>query len=68
MQKELMRHPRLKVFCTATDGNHGKSVAFMARKMGKKAIIYVPEKTVPNRILSIEKEGAKVIMVDGGYD
>ena len=35
MHREIKKHTKLKEFCTATDGNHGKSVARMAREMGK---------------------------------
>ena len=55
-------------FCTATDGNHGRGVAWTARKLGQKAVIYMPEGTVPARIANIESEGAEVIVVDGDYD
>jgi diaminopropionate ammonia-lyase len=52
----------------ATDGNHGRAVARMARLLGLQARIYVPRGTVPARIAGIESEGATVTVVDGGYD
>ncbi|SVE63582.1 uncharacterized protein METZ01_LOCUS516436, partial [marine metagenome] len=31
MQKQVEKFPQIKIFCAATDGNHGRSVAWMAR-------------------------------------
>lgn len=55
-------------FCTATDGNHGRAVAWIARKLKQQAVIYVPGNTVRHRIEMIETEGAEVRIVDGSYD
>jgi diaminopropionate ammonia-lyase len=56
------------VLVAATDGNHGRAVARMARVLGVGAEIYVPEGTARARIDSIEDEGATVTEVDGTYD
>jgi diaminopropionate ammonia-lyase len=55
-------------FCTATDGNHGRAVAWTAKRLFQRAVIYMPKGTVPARIRNIEKEGARVEIVDGTYD
>jgi diaminopropionate ammonia-lyase len=52
----------------ATDGNHGRAVARMARLLGLSSTILVPDGTVPARIGSIAAEGADVIVVPGTYD
>lgn len=52
----------------ATDGNHGRAVAHMARLLGLAAHIYVPRATAAARIDAIEAEGAAVEVVDGDYD
>lgn len=52
----------------ATDGNHGRAVARMARLLGFDARIFVPEGTTPGRIDAIASEGAAVTVVPGGYD
>jgi diaminopropionate ammonia-lyase len=52
----------------ATDGNHGRAVAWAARQAGKRAVIYVPRHTVPARIAAIQAEGAEVVVVDGTFD
>ena len=58
----------IEMFCTATDGNHGKAVAWSAKKFGKKSTIFVPINTTANRIDAIEREGAKVVQINGNYD
>jgi diaminopropionate ammonia-lyase len=52
----------------ATDGNHGRAVARMARMLGFSARIFVPEGTTPGRMEAIAGEGAEVIVVEGDYD
>ena len=52
----------------ATDGNHGRAVARMARLLGLPARIFVPEDMVPARRAGIASEGAEVVEVAGGYD
>lgn len=52
----------------ATDGNHGRAVAHMARLLGLGAHIVVPDDMAPARIAAIEGEGATVEIVRGGYD
>lgn len=56
------------VFATATDGNHGKGVAYIANKLGFRAEIYVPIATVPARIKAVEEAGGHVKVVNGNYD
>lgn len=52
----------------ATDGNHGRAVARMARWLGFSARIRVPVGTVSARIDAIASEGAEVTVSDGNYD
>ena len=53
---------------TATDGNHGRAVARVARMLGLGARILVPEHTAQARLDAIAGEGAIVDVVDGSYD
>ena len=68
MNNEVEKNPKIKVFCTATDGNHGRSVAWMSRKLGRKAVVYMPKETIQARVDAIKKEGAKVFLISGGYN
>jgi diaminopropionate ammonia-lyase len=53
---------------TATDGNHGRAVARIAALLDLDADVYVPKGTAAARIAAIEREGARVTVVDGDYD
>jgi diaminopropionate ammonia-lyase len=55
-------------FATATDGNHGRGVAWAASKLGHKSVIYVHKNTSQPRIDAIKSYGAVVKVVDGNYD
>jgi len=55
-------------FAAATDGNHGRGVAWAAQAMGYRAVIYVHKFTSEARIKAIENNGAEVCVVDGTYD
>ena len=68
MHRQIKKFPQIKIFCTATDGNHGRAVAWVARKLNRKAVIYMPKWTVPARIKAIENEGAEVHVIDQSYD
>lgn len=53
---------------TATDGNHGRSVAWGASLFGCRAIIYLPKAVSPGREAAIRTLGADIVRVDGNYD
>ncbi len=68
IHKILERHPHIATFCTATDGNHGRAVAWACRMAHKKAVVFVPRDTTESRMKAIGNEGARVIKVDANYD
>ena len=55
-------------FFTATDGNHGRGVAWAANRLGQKAVVHMPKGTVKSRFDNIAKEGAKVTIEELNYD
>jgi diaminopropionate ammonia-lyase len=55
-------------FAAATDGNHGRGIAWAAGAMGYRSIIYVHEHTSQARIKAIESNGAEVRVIKGTYD
>ncbi len=57
----------LTVTC-ATDGNHGRSVAWGARRAGVKAVIYVHETVSEGRAQAIASYGASVVREGRTYD
>lgn len=56
------------VLVTATDGNHGRAIARMARLCGAPSRVFVPGVTEPATRAAIAGEGAEVVQVAGGYD
>lgn len=52
----------------ASEGNHGRAVAFMARLLGVSAQIFVPGSMNDGTQSAIAAEGARVIPVQGDYD
>ena len=58
----------VKTLYAATDGNHGRAVAHLARRHGFAAEIFVPTGTSQDRIAAIELEAGSVRIVEGSYD
>jgi diaminopropionate ammonia-lyase len=56
------------VVTSATDGNHGRSVAWGAQRLGVRAVIYIHETVSPGRADAIAAYGAEVRRVPGNYD
>ena len=54
--------------CCATDGNHGRSVAWGAELFGANCVIFVHETVSQARCEAIAAFGAKVSRVKGNYD
>jgi len=54
--------------CCATDGNHGRSVAWGARTFGARATIFVHETVSEQRVDAIRRYGAEVVRTKGNYD
>lgn len=55
-------------FFTATDGNHGRGVAWAANKLGQKAVVHMPKGSTRTRFDNIAKEGAQVTIEEVNYD
>lgn len=57
------------VFVTATDGNHGRAVAWAAAQAGYKSVVFMPKGTVQCRVDAIhEVSDAEVIVTELNYD
>lgn len=55
-------------FSAATDGNHGRGVAWFASCLGYPSIVYMPQGSSKARIESIRQSGAEVVVTDLSYD
>jgi diaminopropionate ammonia-lyase len=58
---------QITVTC-ATDGNHGRSVAWGAQMFGCRCVIYIHATVSEGRRAAIARYGAEVVRVPGNYD
>lgn len=56
------------IVSTATAGNHGRSVAWGAKRLGLKCKIFISEYVSDNRGQAMKNLGAEVIKVNGNYE
>ncbi len=68
--QEIIRKRHLKSphICAASSGSFGMSVAFVARKIGLRSTIFMPDSTPDTKIHKIEGLGADVVTTKGGYE
>ncbi|MBR2490342.1 MAG: diaminopropionate ammonia-lyase [Ruminiclostridium sp.] len=55
-------------FVTATDGNHGRGVAWAARVFGHKSVVYMPKGSAQERLENIRAQGAEAEITHLNYD
>ena len=55
-------------FVTATDGNHGRGVAWTANQLGQKSVVYMPKGSAQERLDNIRAAGADASITDLNYD
>ena len=71
---EVLISPELReefgqaTFFTATDGNHGRGVAWAADRLGQKCVVRMPKGTTQTRLENIAKEHAVVTIENLNYD
>ena len=71
---EILTSKKLKeefgqaTFFTATDGNHGRGIAWAANKLGQKSVIFMPKGTTETRLKNIQSEGALATIEECNYD
>lgn len=66
--KEVKEATKDLTFVTATDGNHGRGIAWTAHELGIKAVVYMPNGSAKERLLNIQKLGAQASITDLNYD
>lgn len=55
-------------FTTATDGNHGRGVAWTANRLQQKSVVYMPKGSSLTRLENIWAEGAEASITNLNYD
>lgn len=55
-------------FVTATDGNHGRGIAWAAKNLSQHAVVYMPKGSSKERLENIRALGAEAEITDLNYD
>ena len=55
-------------FVNATDGNHGRGVAWTAQRLGHRAVVFMPKGTAAERLENIRRLGAEASITNVNYD
>jgi diaminopropionate ammonia-lyase len=56
------------IFATATDGNHGRGVAWAAQQLGQRAVVFMPKGSAEARAANIRATGAECRITEHNYD
>ena len=67
-QEDVKAAVRGMTFVTATDGNHGRGIAWTAHALGLDAVVYMPKGSAAERLQNIQKLGARAEILDLNYD
>lgn len=55
-------------FVTATDGNHGRGVAWTANRLNQKSVVFMPKGSALERLHNIQALGADASITEWNYD
>ena len=66
--EQVYKKENITTVSSATAGNHGKSVAWGAKRLNLKCKIFVSKYVSETRVNEIKKFGAEVIRVNGNYE
>ena len=66
--EELRRRLGRITLATATDGNHGRGVAWAAQQLNQPAVVFMPKGSARARVEAIRAHGATVEVTDRNYD
>jgi diaminopropionate ammonia-lyase len=67
-ERALRSRPEVRTLVTASAGNHGRAVAWVARMRGLRCRVLLPARSSEARRAAIAAEGAEVVVVDGTYE
>ena len=67
-QNDMKEKIKDLTFVTATDGNHGRGIAWTAHELGVNAVVYMPKGSSTERLSNIQKLGAKASITEFNYD
>ncbi|MFQ5813322.1 MAG: threonine/serine dehydratase, partial [Anaerolineae bacterium] len=64
----LTAEERARGVVTGSTGNHGRAVAYVARRLGVKAVICISARVPSNKVDAISRLGAEVVVHGKSYD
>lgn len=65
---EIRNRIKELTFVTATDGNHGRGIAWTANRLKQNCVVYMPKGSAPERLKNIQALGADASITDLCYD
>ncbi|MFC4244200.1 pyridoxal-phosphate dependent enzyme [Gryllotalpicola reticulitermitis] len=68
VHRTIAENPTAVTITTATDGNHGRAVARMARELGLDAVVFMPRAVPVLAVDRVRAEGAEVTVLETDYD
>jgi diaminopropionate ammonia-lyase len=68
LSRASITDPGRATLCCATDGNHGRSVAYAAQRLGCRCVVFMHEHAPKAKAEAIRALGAQVITTPGTYD
>lgn len=68
LHESLKRKADRVTFVTATDGNHGRGVAWTAAHLGCRSVVFMPKGAAAERLENIRKLGAEASVTEFNYD
>lgn len=66
--KQLLEDFGQTTFFTATDGNHGRGLAWAANKLNQKSVVFMPKGSSETRLKNIQNENATATIEEVNYD
>ncbi len=66
--RSALRGKRALTLVTASDGNHGRALAWATRALDQRAVVYLPNGAAARRVQAIAALGAGVEVHPGNYD
>lgn len=64
----LTRDEKARGVIAISTGNHGRAVSYVAKRLGIKAMICIPEGTAGNKVEGIERLGGEILVCGQTYD
>ena len=68
ISREIREELGSLTFVTATDGNHGRGIAWTANRLRQKSVVYMPKGSAMERLRNIQALGSDASITELNYD